>query len=437
MNRIFGLFMLASTWLIASCQPINMVKPTPTTALQTAKPQITNTAMATFRPMPTATPTAATVVKILNSEAVIEIPEWVKDPKNSILLLSYGDGDVVPNRFGFVNPQNGDQISYVLKNEYYFLYWKDATHVVFLHGVYCDVEPQNVSELDVTTGVLIYYQASAYPDPILRDCYHSYSVENDLRINWKNTEPTIEVADISTGLYVPLTDPNDGISDIAYTISPDKNYVSVVQYKGLYEFEELYGPIYGNRMSVYSLKNRNFLTAIDDGENDADIFQEGLFIDDEHFIFIQGKTLCHFSILTASTECFTDMTQKLSGATLVLHERSRNIPQQFSFVYFGGNTLQGGYCFFDLISEELNCPTDRIKSLRGQAITSYSLSDNQKYLLFTYDSKGCPTLWCDNFDIINQAVLNLETNQLFEFGIIGDFRMLFIPILDELWRPSD
>jgi hypothetical protein len=105
--------------------------------------------------------------------------------------------------------------------------------------------------------------------------------------------------------------------------------------------------------------------------------------------------------------------------------------QEFDFMYFGNEPHHGGFCFYNLLSGDLNCPTDQFETLKDKTILSYSLSPNEEYLLFQYDYKGCPPPWCDYAGDVHLAVVDIRNDQFFE---IEEYSMIWYYGWDAVWR---
>src|SRR5690349_16096603 len=87
----------------------------------------------------TKTSQVALAATLTPDNTVIQIPEWVKNSENNIILLSYlAKDEGRPLKAGLINPKTGEQTYITFQKPFYYYYWEDAQHVVFLHGKYCN-----------------------------------------------------------------------------------------------------------------------------------------------------------------------------------------------------------------------------------------------------------------------------------------------------------
>ena len=398
---------------------------TDTTVPPTATPTLTPTLI---MPSPTAT---SFPVMVVGGDGEIDLPDWVADPVNNILLLPELEGDHGrPTKFKLVNPDSGERVIVELSKEYYFHYWKDPDHIVFLQVGYCDETPRYISELDISTGTLWEGEAKDYLGEI-QDCYYFWGLEDDgISINRNLPEPTIEIVDAGNGRQVALTSQTDGYSDLYYKSSPNRDFLAVVQVTRNFVFPELRQPIYGNQISIYHVQDRRLLARFSE---EGEIATQILFLDNENLIYVRGDTPCFISILSNSRECINTVAQKFPGATVILGEPLSN-PHKFSFLYFHSTLSQSGFCFYDLFSEDLDCPSSGFSRLDRETIINYSLSPDEKHLLLQYDRKGCPLPWCDYFAGSHWELINIDENMLYDLGPaeIDQFR----PVQPSPWRPK-
>lgn len=414
MKKFFQILSLLA-FVIVACQSVESVATSTPTPITTKTPPVQ--IQATI-------PTATENQELIN---FIELPGWVKSPENNIILLSYREEpDELRSKFMLVNPDDGDNIIIGLSQSYYHHYWENSNHIVFLHDGECDKTPKQITELDILQSTLRTYEIEDYLKPI-KNCSYNYESDKTARINVDSTEPTIEVIDSITGEYFPLTSQNDGVSDISYKISPNRKYISVLQHKGIYKFSELWLPIYGSEISIYDLQNRNLILKFDEGQ---EISSRVLFMDSNKLVYTRDNTPCLIMILSLTKKCIHTISQKFPNKTIVLGDPLSD-PRKLSFLYFSGE--QGGFCFYDIYSGEMNCPTENFPSLNGQIILNYSLSPDENYFLFDYSNKGCPPPWCDYSGEPYFAVIDIRESQLHE---IPNYNLIGYPTgLDSVWRP--
>jgi hypothetical protein len=340
-------------------------------------------------------------------------------------------------KFGFVNPQDGEQVVIKVSREFYHFYWKDAIHVILLHGNdRCSGKPDFVTELDITKRIVTEYQTQNYPESI-QDCYYYDHREwEPIQLNTTDQPGSIiEIIDPETGEWMRLPHSTNAISDLSWESSPNKDYLAVVQYKGVFDFPDLAQPIFGDQISVYSMNNRELIQTLDEG---VDIQTRILFLDNENFVFMRENTPCVVTIGISSRKCVYKIQRKIPNATVIFGDRLAT-PWKITFIYFSRypDTPHGGFCFYDFITGELDCPTDHFSIMDGQTVTDSSLSPDEKYLLFEYDEKGCPTPWCDFFRGPRVAVIDLEKDHLVELGSWDEIFILDTSDRSGTWRPIE
>ncbi len=433
--KVFVPVLFLFMFVITACQPTGTVMMTATNSPLPVTLTPTKTLTATRTSLPTFTPTFVSTSTPENESRYIELPDWVKDAENNILLLPYltdTDTPEQPSKFIFVNPKNGEQAWVELSKKYYFYYWKDTNHVVFLQEGWCDEkQPDYIAELDIPTGKIWDRDVSEYPELVRDNCYYFDKEEKNVKTNWELPELTVETFDPSLGNTYQLTNPNDGINDISYELSPNKNYIAIVQIRGKYEYSELVQPEYGKLISIYSLPDRRLLMTFDEGR---DISTDVMFLDNENLVYVREDTPCLVMIASLEKKCIRNISEKFPGATIIIGDPLSD-PKRMAFIYFGPEH-HGGFCFYDLRSGALDCPTDHFPIFDKQIIINYSLSPNEKYLLVAYDRKGCPFPWCDYFAGPLWAVIDIEGGQLFTFGYANPYPF-YRPVQPSPWRPLD
>lgn len=407
MKRVFQSLILIPFLLIA-CQPpqaVNTSTPTP------------NPTLTPLFPTKTATPTFQENTKH------IELPEWVNNPENNILLLRYNESGSPYSKFMLFNFVTNENVLIDLNLPYYEYYWEDKNIIVFLHDGVCDVTPKYVTEFDITKGVLHTYKIENYLKPV-KNCTYNYIYDNTARINKDKPESVVEVLDSVTGDYVPLTSNNDGLSDISFKVSPDGTYIFILQYKGIYEFSELWRPINGSVLSIFNIESRSLIMKLDE---EQEISSDILFIDDNNLVFTRDRTTpCLIMISSLTKKCMHTIPEKLNSATVVLGEPLLD-SHKINFLYFSGE--RGGVCFYDIYDGKINCPTQNFQELDEQIILIYDLSPDEKQLLFLYSYKGCPAPYCDYSGEISLAIIDINSNYLYQLPKSTSFRW------DSVWRP--
>jgi hypothetical protein len=415
-------------------QPIETAIPTETlfpTATPTFTLTIVNIPKPTNTPKPISTPippSTATLTPIPDS-GIIEIPEWAKNFENNIILLTYrnDDGDR-PVKVGLINPKTGEQI-YIQLQQGFYPYWKDAQHIVFLHAGNCDEPPELMTELDLAQGAITYKEEN-------RKC-ELFEEEQIAFLELEEPERTVIIVDSITGDEIPLTSPNDGIIDVTFRVSPDENYIAVAQSTGDFEFLE-FGPYIGNQISIFRLSDRVLVLKVTE---DMDLTSLKFFPNNDKLIYMLDNTPCLIVISSRSKKCIDDIPQKFPDADIYLGDPTSD-SNRIGFVYLNDKPHHGGLCFYDLLSGSIDCPTDNFESLNEYGVMNYSLSPDEKYVLFIYDKKGCPLPWCDYASNEHVAVMDIRGISIFELGdstqILELYNLSWSDFgLSRTWRPLE
>jgi len=411
---------------VAACQPTFSVQVTSTiTSTMPSVPDET--------PIATQTPVTSFVLPTPNEETmmVIELPEWVKRSwTGGLLALPYKDtASIRPSESILVNPDNGDTFIVDLQREFYYYYWRDNEHLVFFHEGDCEVVPGLISELSVFSGILQTYETKDHPEYIL-DCY--YIPDGDIvSLNYEFSELAVELVDPLTREISLLTDPDDGVTDISIELSPYNDFVAVVQFKGEFERPESKAPIYGNQVSVYDLQTKRLLLHY---YEKVGILSDVSFIDYSNLVYMRENVPCLIMIRSLSKKCVHKITDQFPDSTIILTKNSE-AARGFGFLYF--SQYQGGYCFYDIYTGGLGCPTDRFPSFKNQFIINYSISSFRHYLLVEYGSEGCPAPWCDYPENTSIGLINFYEGELFELGSSDNYFLSssFQPLNPDPWRP--
>jgi hypothetical protein len=361
----------------------------------------------------------------------LELPSWVKNPSSQIMLFIY---DPYPttrsSEIGFFNAASGEQAIIRLPFEIYQYYWKDANHIVFLQG-YCADPIERVTELDISLGIL----SPAIAENLPRNIAYCYGLEDTsatVKIDATSSEPTVRIIDPLSGAWLQVSDPSDGISDIHFSLSPNHDYLGIVQIQGNYDFPELWQPLYGTQVSVYHLPDRKLVASFADETAVSELL---LFTDNETLVYVSFHTPCVISIATASKKCIYAIPYRFPGSAIILGDPLKD-RQKMSFLYFSHSPHQGGWCIYDLFSGGLNCPTDEFEDLQGQTVVNYAISPDNNYLLIEYDSKGCPSPWCDYFARIQTAVIDIAGKKFYKLGDSSTYETMDIFRDTQPWRPE-
>jgi hypothetical protein len=431
--------------LLLGCQPVSSenatVQPTNSPAISTeilteGIPQKATSAEEEFpkhnekvepsrTPAPIVTPHTATP-----DVTFLELPAWLKNPSSQIVLFTYDIYSTRSSQIGFFDAASGEQAIVRLPHEIYQYYWKDANHIVFLEG-YCDEPLVGVTELDISQGTLYPSTAENLPEH-LASCYGLEDASSTIKVDTTSSEPTVEIFDPSSGTWLRVTDPNDGISDIRFALSPNHDYLGIVQIQGEYDFPELWQPLFGTQVSVYHLPDRKLVASF---AEDKKVSTMLLFTDNENLVYDRENTPCIISITAVSKKCVHAIADRFPESTIILGDPMRD-RKKLSFLYFGNSPHQGGWCIYDLFSGEIDCPTGEFQELQGQNVTNYALSPDNNYLLVEYDSKGCPPPWCDYFGTPQIAVIDIAGKKFFKLGDSETYETMDIFRDTQPWRPA-
>src|SRR5215207_1008305 len=280
--HIFTRKVVLLAFLLVACQPIESTEVKPTNSLLATK-----TSKPTFTPSPTH-PLAEIATPVMG-EHFVDLPEWAMHPDNNILLLPYleDSSGLLPSAFRLVNPEDNKQVTIKLNWRFYFYYWRDSRHAVFLQEGTCEEGSKYVTELNVSNGSLWQGKMEDYTEPI-KDCYY-FLDEDDIVLNRDLPEITIEFKNPTTAQTVLLTDPNDDIGDVSYTLSPDKNYIAIVQADGDYRPSDFWLPEYGYKISVFSLPERKLILTFDENERISSLIT---FLDNQTLVYVRKNTPC-------------------------------------------------------------------------------------------------------------------------------------------------
>lgn len=432
--------------LLIGCQPVSsevaIIQPTNSppvfteSALQAIPPKTTpveeefpkhnETAVAFSTPLPAITPSTPTP-----KVTFLELPAWVKNPSSQIVLFKYDPYPTRTSEIGFFNAANGEQVIIRLPFEIYQYYWKDAKHIVFLEG-YCSEPLIQATELDISQGALYPTLAENLPEDIA-SCYDLEDTSSKITIDVASVEPTVEVLDSSSDNWLRVTDPNDGVSDIHFELSPNGDYLGIVQIQGNYVFPELWQPLFGTQVSVYHLPDRNLVASF---AEEKEVSAMLLFTDNESLVYIRENTPCVISITNKSKKCIHAISDQFPESTIILGDPLKD-RKKLSFLYFFSHSVhKGGWCVYDLFSGEMNCPTDDFQELQGQNVTNYALSPDNNYLLVEYDYKGCPSPWCDYFGSPQIAVIDIAGKKFTKLGDSQTYQTMDIFRDTKPWRPA-
>ncbi len=243
--------------------PTRTRKPTWTQYLTQARDRTAisdETAVPTWTPEPTHTPTLTPI----SQSTVLDLPVWMKDPQQNILMyrmLRDPGGERLESIVHFLNPDTGEQFDLSVPDA--FICWHDGVHAVFVH----DPRDQKVLPflfvLNLSDGSLNRYTQN---DPLFQTYYFqrmmcdqvssapSPGQLDSVTIEQVQNEYTAVIVNSQTFEKQPLTDPKDGIMDTSAFFSPMRESVAVLQTRPD-------GPCcaYGNQISVYDFGTRRLI----------------------------------------------------------------------------------------------------------------------------------------------------------------------------------
>jgi hypothetical protein len=359
----------------------------------------------------------------------LELPAWVKNPSNPLVLFTYDIYSTRSSQIGFFDAASGEQAIIRLPFGIYQYYWKDANHIVFLEG-YCSEPLVGATELDISQGTL--YPATAENLPAdIASCYGLEDTSAKIKLDTTSSEPTVEVLDPSSATWLRVTDPNDGISDIEFALSPNEEYLGIIQKQGKFEFPELWQPLFGTQVSVYHLPDRKLVASF---AEEKEVSAMLLFTDNENLVYVRDNTPCVISIAAETKKCIHAISDRLPESTIILSD-PLNDRKKFGFLYFSGYPHRGGWCIYDLFSGALDCPTNGYEELKDKTVANYALSPDNKYLLIVYDEKGCPLPYCDLFGTSQVAVIDLTEKKFFKIGDSETYKAIDLVAGPSPWRP--
>lgn len=405
--------------------------PTRSANVSTSTPEIGETSTALPQTADAPQLVIPTVVQNQETRRDIELPEWVSGSfPGGILVLPYSNAPGNrPSKSILVNPDDGETFIIDLQEEFYHYYWRDSEHVVFFHNGDCGGLPETISDIDLFNSTLQEYSAKSHPEYIL-SCYFN-SDDEIVRLNYEFSELAVEFVDPSGGAISFLTDPNDGITDISVELSPSKNFVAVVQFVGDFEFPGSRVPVYGNQISIYDLRTQRLILYYTEEQG---IFSETSFINYGTLAYMRGNTPCLIMILSLLKKCIHNIPNQFPDSTIILSKNSHE-DSTLRFLHF--SPRKGGYCFYNIITGGLGCPTDRFSTFDNQFVINYSLSSFGHFLLVEYDSKGCPLPWCDYAENPHLGLIDFYDGELFELGLSENFfiQTFFRPLHPDPWQP--
>lgn len=424
------LAMILLSLLLISCQSTSYETVTPQPVTATISIEETPTHYEIVEPSKTPPPTIIPRTSTPNA-ASLELPAWVKSPLSQIVLFTYGGYSSSSSEIGFFNAASGEQAIIKLPFEIYQYYWRDAKHIVFLEG-YCGEPIVQVTELDISQGILSPSTATNLPEDIAY-CYGIEDKSEKIRIDTTLSEPTIEGLNSSSETWFRITDPNDGISDINFKLSPNGDYLGIVQIQGNYDFPEAWQPLFGTQVSVYYLPDRKLVASFAEKEKVSSML---LFTDNENLVYVRDNTPCVISIAGKTKKCIHAISNRLTDSTVILGDPLKD-RQNLSFLYFGSSSLHSsGWCIYDLFSGKLDCPTDDFEDLQGQNVLNFAISPDDNFLLIEYDYKGCPPPWCDYAGDPQIAVIDIARKKFFHLGDSATYQAMDIFRSSQPWRPS-
>jgi hypothetical protein len=373
------------------------------------------------------------VTTMVDGVLYVKLPEWIKKAGNEAILLWNSSG------VELVNSETGEKTFFSINQEIKHAYWKDAMHIEILIGKYCSDPTIEISELSLVDGLLVTYKTQDRPD-LDPNCYEEYKA-GAVRFNWDDPEQPVIVVDQVTGKMTFLTDPNDGITDAGLYISPDGKYAAVGQITGEYVRSDLWLPPSYDQISLYRIADG---ALIFQESTDRDYYSIDFFPDSKTLLYFGENIPCVVDIASAIKMCIIEIPQMYPKGMIYPGVPSHD-SSKFGFIYSPDVSGVGKLCFYTMDTKSVDCPTEKFSDLNGYRIVNYSLSPNEKYVIFVYTNKGCPPPWCDNFGEIYVAVMDINGKNKFSLGDFDDvtgfiWKSYFTSSdttgnLDSSWRP--
>ncbi len=220
----------------------------------------------------------------------------------------------------------------------------------------------------------------------------------------------------------------ESVYDGGAILSQNGRYLVALQSNNLDEASSML-EAWGNRISILDLDTFDEVLAIQETDIHDLQFIEGSL----SFLYMrQRKTPCIFDISTLTKKCINQINTRFPNDTIQL-DKITEAPQSLTFFHWGGEEGRtGGLCFFSLYSGYLNCPMDGLADLKGQVVTEYEISPDEKYILFTYEDDGCPI--CDWAGNAGLAVVSKDGKNYYNLGPSHSPHWGGIPAV-ALWRP--
>jgi hypothetical protein len=377
-------------------------------------------------PDPTLTPSLTPTSLKPDSGQTIDLPQWLKDPSQEVLMYSKQNEnlDQFWSGISFLNPHTGEAFDIDVP-EFAFFYWQDNNQVVLVHGD-CGA-PSLIAILDVSTSTIRRYNPADIPFKTKR-CYNSSAPEEFSMISDHSpggSDSTLTVIDNLTGEEMVFTNPSDGLNDGDGIISSDKKYIAIPQSKNLDDL--FYGPYNAEKLSIYDFEEVKLIMNIkEEGISFAQFFP-----DSNKLLYMRENTPCLVNIATQQKKCYPTIANRFPDSNIYPGQPSMD-GKDIGFIF--ENFEAGGLCLYGLSNGTLHCPTDRLNLGEYQRVVGYASSPDDKYAVFVYDD-GCPI--CDFQTNPSVAVIGWNGEDFIDLGHRLD---MYAPYHTKLfpwyqWRP--
>lgn len=475
--RRFGLWMTKSKLLIpvilviftsfcstrAPQKQIIPITPSPVTlaSTRTLPPKWTPSLTIAPSSTPTSTHTPEpTHVRIYGLQSVPDIPPWLSDPAN--LVLMQGDTGAGKSPWiSFINVATNESYD-LLVSEIEFFSWLDATHVGFIPQV---SRGETMYVLNLHDGQVIEIPLSDFARQFVSvgDPYHKTALsfrgtfgEDDFYLfdRWLERYISFDgryrlnvgiygeffAFEVATGDVTVLLDPTIGFVDAAFAWqwSPNNYYVAELQNRFVPNEDDNIA----DRLSIYDASNGKLVIAID-----RTIPENQVFIDIENglpasllwspegnqIFFAQlsedieyQRVPCLLTLRDRSVDCLYSIPALHKSQETQLFTWSRS-SEAIRYVTCDPHTLAGRFCTYTLRDGSITCREFDFLERDDHVIVNYSPSPDGKYLIVVHDSV-CPG---EEIRSPSSGIYNWET---------GDYNPLpsplnLFPLRGSLWRP--
>lgn len=431
-----------------------------------------------FAPSPTPLPSQTKVVSTIETPTAFEtsipiqtfasaenfplsynLPEWMNDPEATI-GMTISDINEDSFKFAFLNfeTKNSFEISASSNIVMGYFWIPDGTHFGFLSSdmqtvFLVNLEGGQVEQIPISEHAVRFLKGverekfiepliiqGVYPsDFTFLPLYHqrySYDLRFIAHYDFQNTDNrSVIVESVETGQITQITNPLDELCNFEYMWSPTESKLAILRGK-LSEQCGMMGMPPGERIEIYK----------PDGEKLATF--EGSFADpiwspDGSKILYRAEpsnSPCILDINSATKRCLREITRKHPNATSISSLRWSRDGVQIYYMYFSPG--ESGLCVYNLMNGDDFCPTDGLQELKDFDLVRYTVSPDERFLIFHFGG-SCAT--CDYWDNPTVGVIDKDGSNFYTLGeeplvgiMMGDSYVMFsYPMGTLLWRPSN